>query len=316
MLEDSLNTLFLATCIILVFLMQAGFLCLEAGAVRHKNSINVAAKNLMDLILVASVYVLIGFRIQYGSFDTFFSSEPIIDESLMQQGFTELFIIFQALFAATAATIVAGAVAERCGLVAYLIISLLIGIVIFPMAGGWVWGGLLDTPMGWLAELGFVDFAGSTVVHSLGGAVSLAAIMIIGPRKGVFSGGSTETGQNLVLSLLGVLLLWLGWYGFNVGSLLTMGPQLSKVFTNTSIAGCVGGLAASIWSYCYYKYANLKVIANGVLAGLVGITAGAHAVNLWAAAVIGLSLSHKSYLGLSFSETNQDHDSFTSSTLV
>ncbi|WP_066017319.1 ammonium transporter [Endozoicomonas atrinae] len=287
MIEDSLNTLFLATCIILVFLMQAGFLCLEAGAVRHKNSINVAAKNLMDLILVASVYVLIGFRIQYGSFDTFFSSEPIIDESLVHQGFTELFIIFQALFAATAATIVAGAVAERCGLAAYLIISLLIGTLIFPIVGGWVWGGVLGTPVGWLAEFGFVDFAGSSVVHGLGGAVSLAAIMIIGPRKGVFSGALTGTGQNLVLSLLGVLLLWLGWYGFNVGSLLTMGPLLSKVFTNTSIAGCVGGVAASIWSYCYYKHANLKVIANGVLAGLVGITAGAHAVNLWAAAVIG-----------------------------
>ena len=186
MLEDSLNTLFLATCIILVFLMQAGFLCLEAGAVRHKNSINVAAKNLMDLILVASVYVLIGFRIQYGAFDTFFSSDPIIDESLMQPGFNELFIIFQALFAATAATIVAGAVAERCGLIAYLIISLLIGILIFPVAGGWVWGGVFDTPVGWLAEFGFIDFAGSTVVHSLGGAVSLAAVIIIGPRKGVF----------------------------------------------------------------------------------------------------------------------------------
>ena len=287
MLEDSLNTLFLATCIILVFLMQAGFLCLEAGAVRHKNSINVAAKNLMDLILVTGVYVLVGFRIQYSAFDSFFSSDPVVDESLMPQGFTDLFIIFQALFAATAATIVAGAVAERCGLVAYLIISLMVGVIIFPVAGGWVWGGLLETPTGWLAELGFVDFAGSAVVHSLGGAVSLAAVMVIGPRKGAFSDASTLTGQNLVLSLLGVLFVWLGWFGFNMGSLLTIGPLLPSVFANTFVAGCAGGLAASLWSFCYYKHANLVVIANGVLAGLVGITAGAHAVSLGSAMGVG-----------------------------
>ncbi|MGB1271684.1 MAG: ammonium transporter, partial [Endozoicomonas sp.] len=262
--QEALNTLFLCICIILVLLMQAGFLCLEAGAVRNKNSINVAAKNLLDLIAVTCAYALIGYQVQYGSFDRFLSGQPVISGTHLPDGVTDLFMVFQTLFAATAATIVSGAIAERCGLRTYLAISLLVATLIYPIAGSWVWGGVLATPTGWLSELGFVDFAGSAVVHSLGGAVALAAIIIIGPRREVFAKSTAFKGQNLVISLLGVLFLWVGWFGFNIGSLLTITPLLPKVFLNTFFAGCAGGMTAILWSYIYYKQANIPVIANGV----------------------------------------------------
>ena len=268
------NTLFMTLCILLVLLMQAGFLCLEAGAVRSKNTVNVAAKNLVDLILVTLVYSAIGFTIQYGWFSDF-------SQSAHPKGphYPYLFLLFQTLFAATAATIVSGAVSERCGLRGYMIISLVIVILIYPVSGQWVWGGVFDTPQGWLARIGFIDFAGSTQVHALGGAVALASVMIIGPRKG-FSSQNYRVfrGQNQTMSLLGVMLLWLGWFGFNMGSLLKVDSLSSLVMVNTFVSACAGGIACLIWSTVFYHKADIPVIANGVLAGLVGITAGAHAM--------------------------------------
>lgn len=267
-----LNSLFMILCILLVLIMQMGFLCLEAGAVRSKNNVNVAAKNLMDLIMVAMVYFTISFTIQFGFF-----SELAERAHPRSPGYPYLFLIFQTLFAITATTIISGAVAERCSLKAYLIIALLVVGFIYPVAGQWIWGGLLGTEKGWLADLGFIDFAGSTLVHSIGGSVALAAIIIIGPRAG-FGEASYKTfrGQNQVLSLLGVLMIWLGWFGFNMGSFLMVKTQLPLVLTNTFIGGCAGGLAATIWSYLFFHKFDIPVIANGVLAGLVGITAAAH----------------------------------------
>lgn len=146
-----------------------------------KTAFNVAAKNLLDLIAVTCAYALIGYQVQYGSINSFLTGEPVISGTYLPDGVTDLFMVFQTLFAATAATIVSGAIAERCGLRTYLAISLLIATLIYPIAGSWVWGGVHETPTGWLSELGFLDFADSAVVHSLGGAVALAAIIIIGP---------------------------------------------------------------------------------------------------------------------------------------
>ncbi|UYM15756.1 ammonium transporter [Endozoicomonas euniceicola] len=278
------NTLFMILCTLLVLLMQAGFLCLEAGAVRSKNTVNVAAKNLIDLILVTVLYFAFGFTIQYGWFSDFsLNAHPNAPH------YPYLFLLFQALFAVTTATIVSGAVAERCSLTGYIIISLVIVSVIYPISGQWVWGGVFGTPEGWLAKLGFIDFAGSTQVHALGGAVALASVLIIGPRNG-FHDQSYKVfrGQNQTLSLLGVMLLWVGWFGFNMGSMLKVDVLLGLIMFNTFISACAGGLASLVWSLVFYHKADIPIVANGVLAGLVGITAGVHAVQPAEAILIGV----------------------------
>ncbi|MGI9275806.1 MAG: ammonium transporter [Endozoicomonas sp.] len=266
------NVLFLTFCTILVLFMQAGFLCLEAGSVRSKNNINVAMKNLLDLILVALVYYLFSFSIQFDSLEILLQkAHP------KSPGYPYLFMLFQCLFAVTAATIVSGAIAERCSIKGYMIIALLVAGVIYPVAGQWIWGGLVGTETGWLAGMGFIDFAGSTLVHTLGGSVALAAALVIGPRQGVFQQSyKVFHGQNQVLTVLGGLLIWLGWFGFNMGSLLYMGPLLPSVLINTFLGGCAGGLAATLWSHTFIRKFDVPAIVNGCLAGLVAITAGAN----------------------------------------
>ncbi|WP_062269978.1 ammonium transporter [Endozoicomonas arenosclerae] len=278
-----LNTLFLTLCILLVFMMQIGFLCLEAGAVRSKNNVNVAAKNLLDFVLVTLVYALISFSIQFGAFDALLErAHP------RSPGYPYLFLMFQALFAVTATTIVSGAIAERSSLKAYLVIALLVALVIYPIAGQWIWGGILGTPEGWLHEMGFIDFAGATLVHVLGGSVALAAILIIGPRDG-FGEESYKKfrGQNQVITLMGAMLIWLGWFGFNMGSLLKVDVSMPTIMTTTMLGACSGGLAATVWSLIFFKKFDVPVIANGVLAGLVGITAGAHILEIYTSIIIG-----------------------------
>ncbi|MGI9281337.1 MAG: ammonium transporter [Endozoicomonas sp.] len=278
-----LNTLFLTLCILLVFIMQIGFLCLEAGAVRSKNNVNVAAKNLLDFIVVLLVYALISFSIQFGSFDT------LLDNAHPRSpGYPYLFLMFQALFAVTASTIVSGAIAERSSLKAYLIIALIIALVIYPVAGQWIWGGLLGTPKGWLSALGFIDFAGSTLVHVLGGAVALAGVLIIGPRDG-FGEQSYKRfrGQNQVITLMGAMLIWVGWFGFNLGSLLKVDTSMPTIMVTTMLGACSGGLSATLWSLIFFKKFDVSVIVNGVLAGLVGITAGAHILGIYTAILTG-----------------------------
>ncbi|WP_081869733.1 ammonium transporter [Endozoicomonas numazuensis] len=278
-----LNTLFLTFCILLIFLMQIGFLCLEAGAVRSKNNVNVAAKNLLDFIVVTLVYALFSFSIQFGSFDT------LMDNAHPRSpGYPYLFLIFQSFFAVTASTIVSGAIAERSSLKAYLLIALMIALLIYPVAGQWIWGGLLGTPQGWLSAMGFIDFAGSTVVHVLGGSVALAAVLVIGPREG-FAEQSYKKfrGQNQVITLMGAMMIWLGWFGFNLGSLLKVDASIPAILTTTLLGACSGGLAATLWSLVFFKKFDVPVIANGVLAGLVGITAGVHILEIYTAILTG-----------------------------
>ena len=275
---------------LLVFVMQAGFLCLESGRIRSKNSINVAAKNIADFVLSIAVFWLFGFSLMFGE-----SFAGVISSSLSFFNDTESpwnvsFFLFQVMFCGTATTLMSGAVAERMSFKGYLIIAIILSSVIYPITGHWAWSGAFnpDNP-GWLQARGFVDFAGSMVVHGVGGWVSLIAILIIGPRLGRFKQGVVlPQGNNLPLSALGTLLLWFGWFGFNGGSTLVFNSQVPTVILNTCIAAAWGGLTASALFYYYHRYADVGLLLNGVIGGLVGITAGCHVVNTPSAMVVGV----------------------------
>ncbi|MEM5948390.1 ammonium transporter [Spirochaetia bacterium 38H-sp] len=276
----------------LVFLMQAGFAMLETGFTRSKNSINVAIKNLTDVGISSVAFWLLGFGLMFGNS---FKGIIGINHFLFSPGKTDwgiawdtTFFLFQLMFAATCATIVSGAVAERMRFTAYLVISAFISAIIYPIFGHWAWGGaLLPNSPGWLGSLGFVDFAGSTVVHSMGGWVALAAVLIIGPRKGRFDNSIKMQGSNIPISVLGTLLLWLGWFGFNGGSTLEMNTQVPGIVLRTSLAGATGMLAALFLGWIIYKKADISLVINGSLAGLVAITANAHAVTEAESLLIG-----------------------------
>jgi Amt family ammonium transporter len=274
----------------LVFLMQAGFLCLETGKTRSKNSINVAAKNISDFIIAALIFWLFGFALMFGE-----SFNGILGMSSLFFGTNNTpyqisFFIFQTMFCGTAATILSGAVAERMSFRAYIYMTILLASIIYPVSGHWAWASFYNEDnAGWLQSIGFVDFAGSTVVHSVGGWVALAAIMIIGPRLGRFDSNiSFPVGSNIPLSVLGTLLIWLGWFGFNGGSTLIFGPQVPGILLNTTLAAAWGGLAAAACHYYVNRYVDVTFIMNGVIAGLVAITASCHAVSPQASAIIGL----------------------------
>ena len=267
--------------------MQAGFCCLESGYVRAKNSINVAIKNLVDFSVSGLLFWLIGFAVVFGT-----SWGGLIGLETPTQGtntsHATAFLFYQLMFCGTATTIVSGAVAERMKFTAYLVVAVITAGVVYPLVGHWAWGGTLGGPEGWLKELGFVDFAGSTVVHSVGGWVALAALLVIGARRGRFSGQLDETSShNLPLSTLGVFLLWLGWFGFNGGSAFGMTSAVPLICLNTALAGMGGGLAALAASWGTKGRAEVVLIMNGSLAGLVAITAGANAVGGGAALLIG-----------------------------
>ncbi|MDN4501831.1 ammonium transporter [Alteromonadaceae bacterium BrNp21-10] len=279
----------LLTAAFLVFIMQAGFLCLESGKIRSKNSINVAAKNISDFILSTIVFWLFGFALMFG--DSFYgllgTSQFIFGEA--NSPFEISFFVFQLMFCGTAATLLSGAVAERMSFIGYLWMTVILSGLIYPVSGHWAWASFFnENNLGWLQTLGFIDFAGSTVVHSVGGSVALAAIIIIGPRLGRFdSNSSLPVGNNLPMSVLGTLLIWVGWFGFNGGSTLVFNEQVPQIILNTCLAAVWGGLFSSACHYYFHRYFDVTYILNGVLAGLVAITAGCHAVTPGAAAVIG-----------------------------
>ena len=286
------DVLWLLVCTILVFLMQPGFMCLESGLTRTKNNINVAIKNLVDLGISVLLFWLVGYGIAFGnSFMGIIGSNNFFlnPESLSPQ--LIIFFLFQMMFCSTATTIVSGATAERLKFQAYGIIIIIISGLIYPIFSHWSWNGLnLGVANGFLGQIGFIDFAGSTVVHSVGGWVSLAVILIIGSRKGRFSkSGDSETiqGSNLSFSVLGVMLIWLGWLGFNAGSLLEFNNLIPLVLLNTILAGAAGMISAGCLSWQKFKTSKVESLINGSLAGLVSITAACNLVSPYLAVVIG-----------------------------
>ena len=277
----------------LVLMMQVGFLLLEAGMVRSRNSINVAQKNVLDFVFGVVVFAAVGFMFAFGSSgflpvgldgDLFFLSKL--------DSWQATFFVFQVMFCGTAATIVSGAVAERMGLTAYVIGTVALSAVIYPVFAHWAWGGALGPNQGaWLANLGFVDFAGSSVVHATGGWISLAACLVIGPRIGRFDEYGRPVriaGHNPVLSMAGGMLLFFGWIGFNGGSTLAVSPNVGQIILNTVLAGAVGTCAGYVIGYWQDRVVLPEKTLCGMLGGLVAVTAGCHLLDGASAALIGL----------------------------
>ncbi|MBD2462543.1 ammonium transporter [Oscillatoria sp. FACHB-1407] len=302
-IEVILDTIWVVIAGCLVFFMNAGFCMLETGFCRSKNAVNLLAKNLIVFALSTLAYWIIGFAIMFGDGTGFFGTSGFLlqgadNSPLTGDNYQGIFsslswasvplsvkFFFQLAFAGTAATIVSGAVAERIKFVAFLVFSLLLVGISYPITGHWIWGG------GWLAKLGFWDFAGSTVVHSVGGWSGLVGALLLGSRLGRYkeSGGIAMPGHNLSLSTLGCLILWLGWFGFNPGSTMAADPSaIGHILLTTNTAGAVGGLAATLTSWIYLGKPDLSMIINGILAGLVGVTAGCAYVNIGSSFLIGL----------------------------
>ena len=289
----SIDTVWVLVTAALVFFMQAGFALVEAGFTRSKNSVNILYKNLMDFTVGSIIFWALGFGLMFGGdISGFIGTPDLFFKNGWEGGVpAEAFLIFQTVFAATAATIVSGAMAERTEFKSYLIFSLVISAVIYPVSGHWIWGG------GWLSQLAtpFHDFAGSTVVHMVGGVVALTGALALGPRLGKYSGKKVNAipGHNMTLGALGVFILWLGWFGFNPGSQLAASGSanataISHIFVTTNIAAAGGALAALIISWLRWGKPSLSFALNGALAGLVGITAGCAVVTVTGALLIGL----------------------------
>jgi Amt family ammonium transporter len=285
-----LNTAWVLLCAALVFFMQAGFAMLETGLTRAKNAVNILMKNMMDVSAGVLVFFGVGFAIMFGSGNGFSGTE-----GFFLQGFgdtisgisTPAFWFFQAMFASAAATIVSGALAERVKFRSYFTYSIFLTALIYPVVGHWVWGG------GWLGEIGFLDFAGSTVVHSVGGWAALVGAIMIGPRIGRFdNGGKGIGGHSFPLAMIGVFILWFGWYGFNPGSQLAIASAadahaVSLVAINTTLSAGAGAVAAMIFAWIKFGIPHAGYAINGVLAGLVAITAGCAFVSPEIAILIG-----------------------------
>jgi len=283
-MDDIISNLWILVCAILVFLMQAGFLCIEAGAIRNKNNINTAIKNICDFGICIIVFWAVGYGLLFGV-----SSSGIIGSSNFlfspEKSTDYAWFMFQAAFCGAAITIVSGAVAERLKFSIYLLIALVGSFSLYPLIGHWVWN-----ENGWLQKLGFVDFAGSTVVHSLGGTIALAVIIVLGPRTGRFQkDGSFRdfNGSNVPLALLGTLLLFIGWFGFNGGSAGVFDENVPLVLMNTLMSGVSGSVATIIICYIFYGRVDVIKVMNGLLGGLVAITASANSIMPFESILIG-----------------------------
>jgi Amt family ammonium transporter len=276
----------------LVFFMQAGFAMVETGFTRAKNAVNIMMKNLMDFALGSLAFWAIGFGIMFGVSQTgwfgttgFFFSDFVKDKDPWLYAFW----MFQVVFAATSATIVSGAMAERTKFISYLIYSVAISALIYPVFGSWAWGGLFHGK-GWLEKLGFIDFAGSTVVHSIGGWAALAGAIVLGPRIGKFGpDGKPKAipGHNIPLATLGVFILWFGWFGFNPGSTTAANTDTALIAVNTNLAAAAGTFGALLVAWFLFKKPEASMTLNGTLAGLVAITAGCANVTPLSAVIIG-----------------------------
>ena len=289
----SLDIVWVLMATVLVFLMQAGFAMVEAGATRAKNAANIVMKNLMDASVGSLIFWAVGFGLMFGAnssgwigTNNFFLSE--FDPGTPEGMFDFAFFIFQTVFAATAATIISGAVAERTKFGSYLLYSVAITGIVYPVFGSWVWGG------GWLSTFGdgFIDFAGSTVVHSVGGWAALAGAIVVGPRLGKFtSSGKPRAipGHSVTLVALGVFILWFGWFGFNAGSTVSGNDvSIAIIAVTTNLAAAAGGVGAMVLGYVLWKHYDASLALNGVIGGLVAITAGTANVSPLSAVIIGL----------------------------
>lgn len=291
------NNIWMMLATALVFIMHLGFAGVEAGFGQSKNTVNILFKNTLTPIIGILTYFICGFNLMYPGFDVpgWFgfagfgletSASADVSSAYAGAGYTYWTdFLFQAMFAATAATIVSGAVAERIKLSSYLIFTVIFVGLVYPIIGSWKWGG------GVLDDWGFYDFAGSTLVHSVGGWGALAGIMILGPRLGKYVNGKVvdKPGSSVPLAVIGVFLLWLGWFGFNGGSVLSGDPGLTSfVLVTTSLAACAGGLGGFVTGYFMFKRLDLGMVLNGILAGLVGITAGADVIEPMSAILVGL----------------------------
>ncbi|BCS98914.1 ammonium transporter [Desulfoluna limicola] len=292
LVQEHANFLWTLVAACLVFFMQAGFALVEAGFTRAKNLINIMMKNLMDFSMGSLAFWAVGFGLMFGTSPTGFIGTDGFFLSHWSPGgdpWILAFWMFQAVFAATAATIVSGAMAERTRFSAYLAYSIVVSAVIYPVFGSWAWGSLLKGG-GWLENLGFIDFAGSTVVHSLGGWLALAGAITVGPRMGKFMKDGTVRpilGHNIGFAALGVFILWLGWFGFNPGSTTTADKSIAMIFVTTNLAASAGCVAAMFTSWLKFGKPEVGMSLNGALAGLVGITAGCANVSPTSSIIIG-----------------------------
>ncbi len=292
-LQTNINIIWTCIAAFLVFFMQAGFAMVETGFTRAKNSVNILMKNLMDFAIGSIAFFVIGFGLMFGA-----SSNGLFGTSLFGLGGVEpgtdwnwTFLIFQTVFAATAATIVSGAMAERTRFISYLIYSAVISLFIYPLFGSWAWGNLLMTDNNsWLAKIGFHDFAGSTVVHSIGGWLALAGAVMLGPRLGKYGPDGKPRailGHNLPLAALGVFILWFGWFGFNPGSTTAGNGLAGYIAVTTNLAAAAGAILALITSWVIIKKPDISMALNGALAGLVAITCPCDGVSPFGAIIIG-----------------------------
>jgi len=290
--KSFVDTLWVIDCAILVFIMQAGFMCVESGLSRHKNSINVALKNATDFGVSVVVFWLFGFGLMFGkSFNGFFGTDLFFFATDVSE--YQTYFVFQAMFVATAATIISGAVAERLKFVGYLVMTVFATGIIYPIVGHWAWSSsYLGEAMnkGWLAAIGFVDFAGSTIVHSVGGWIALSGVLILGPRIGKYSEANKGkfTGSSFPLAVLGTLILWFGWFGFNGGSNGGMDEAVPLILINTFLSAAFGLLTSLIISFLVFKKPDPFYVILGPLAGLVSITAACNSVNSIVAIIIGI----------------------------
>jgi Amt family ammonium transporter len=290
-IQTNINIVWTCIAAFLVFFMQAGFAMVEAGFTRAKNAVNILMKNLMDFSIGTIAFFLVGFGLMFGATNGLFGT-TLFGLSGVEPGsdWNWTFLIFQTVFAATAATIVSGAMAERTKFVGYLVYSFFITLLIYPIFGSWAWGGLLDGG-GWLEGLGFLDFAGSTVVHSVGGWLALAGAIVLGPRSGKYGPDGKPRailGHNIPLAALGVFILWFGWFGFNPGSTTTGDGSIGYIAVTTNLSAAAGAIAALVISWIVLKKPDASMALNGALAGLVAITAPCDGVSPMAAIVIGL----------------------------
>lgn len=291
-----INSMWILLCTAMVFLMQAGFCCLESGMSRAKSSISVAKKNVVIFCIGGCLFWFFGYALIHGvSVGGLFGWSGFLFEDSTPDRFPTSIFLFQLVLCGTAITIASSAVAERLNFFAYVVMAVLVGALIYPLFGHWAWNGTgANEPAGWLAKLGFIDFAGSTVVHSVGAWSALAVLILIGPRLGRFEKRRDQggfAGSNTPMVAVGVFVIWFGWIGFNAGGTLGFDARVPSIVMNTMLAGTCGGLSAALWSWVARRHVSASSLLNGVLAGLVGVTASCHLVTYSSAALIGFSAS-------------------------